>query len=53
MEKKFVRLGKESGTTDDAAFVTVYTVKSACNILKEDVEADERDLFQGFWRIKA
>jgi len=32
---------------------TVYTVKSACNILKEDVEADERDLFQGFWRIKA
>jgi len=36
---------------DDAT--TTYTVKSACDILKEDVQVDERDLFQSFWRIKA
>ena len=31
----------------------MYAVKFAYNILKEDAQADERDLFEGFWRIKA
>jgi len=31
----------------------MYVVKSAYNILKEDAQVDERDLFQDLLRIKA
>ena len=31
----------------------VFTVKSAYKILKEDVQGAERELFWGFWRLKA
>jgi len=36
---------------DDAT--TVYTVKFAYDVLKEDAQVNEKDLFQSFWRIKA
>jgi len=32
---------------------TVYTVKSAYKMLKEEVQVDDKDLFVVFWRIKA
>jgi len=30
----------------------VFSVKSAYNILKEDVQGEKGDLYEGFWKIK-
>jgi len=33
--------------------IKVYTVKSAYKMLKEEIQANEKELFVSFWRIKA
>jgi len=48
-----VRVVKEDSWMWKDRETTVFTVKSAYKILKDDSYRGERDLYVGFWRLKA
>jgi len=48
-----VRVDKEDSWVLKDKETTVFTVKSAYKILRDDSKGVERDLYVGFWRLKA